>query len=179
MAGARSGRENQRRLCLQKPHDAAPLNLPAILALNNAHAAATSWLSPGKLDAMLAAALHVGLVDGGQGGFLLAFDQDAAYDSPNFLWFRARHRRFAYIDRVVVAPALQRRGHGKALYAGLIAAAAGPVCCEVNRVPPNPASDAFHAALGFQEVGQAEHPDGKVVRYLRRPLSAPARPPPT
>ncbi len=155
------------------------MDMPAILALNNDHAAATSWLSAAKLDAMLAAALHVGLVDGGRAGFLIAFAQDAAYDSPNFLWFRARHRRFAYIDRVVIAPGSQRRGHGRALYAGLIAAAGdGLVCCEVNHVPPNPASDAFHAALGFVEAGQAQHPDGKVVRYLERPLSAPARPPP-
>ena len=152
------------------------MDVPAILALNNAHAAATSWLSAAKLDAMLAAALHVGLVDGGRAGFLLAFDQDADYGSANFLWFRARRRRFAYIDRVVVNPACQRRGHGRAMYAGLIAAAAGlPVCCEVNRVPSNPGSDAFHAALGFLEVGQAQHPDGKAVRYLERPLNAPPR----
>ena len=154
------------------------MDVAAILALNNAHAAATSWLSPAKLDAMLAAALHVGLADGGRAGFLLAFGQDAAYDSPNFLWFRARRRRFAYIDRVVVAPAMQRRGRGRALYAGLIDAAGdAPVCCEVNRVPPNPGSDAFHAALGFEEVGQAQHPGGKVVRYLERPFNAPPRPP--
>ena len=44
-------------------------------------------------------------------------------------------------------------------------------------MPPNPGSDAFHAALGFVEAGQAEHPDGKVVRYLCKPLSAPARRP--
>ena len=154
------------------------MDVAAILALNNAHAAATSWLSPAKLDAMLAAALHVGLVEGGRAGFLLAFDQDAAYDSPNFLWFRARHRRFAYIDRVVVASVRQRRGHGRALYAGLLDAAGdGPMCCEVNRVPPNPASDAFHAALGFEEVGQAQHPGGRMVRYLERPFNVPPRRP--
>ena len=41
------------------------------------------------------------------------------------------------------------------------------VVCEVNSDPPNPASDAFHAALGFAEVGQAVlATQGKVVRYL-------------
>jgi predicted GNAT superfamily acetyltransferase len=41
------------------------------------------------------------------------------------------------------------------------------VCCEVNSDPPNPLSDAFHAALGFREVGRAFLPDrGKSVRYL-------------
>jgi uncharacterized protein len=33
---------------------------------------------------------------------MLAFDQDADYDSPNFLWFRERLARFVYADRVVV-----------------------------------------------------------------------------
>jgi predicted GNAT superfamily acetyltransferase len=35
--------------------------------------------------------------------------------------------------------------------------------------PPNPASDALHAALGFSEVGRAILPGGaKQVRYLTR-----------
>ncbi len=37
--------------------------------------------------------------------FLIAFDQDADYDSPNFLWFRERFERFVYVDRIAVAPA--------------------------------------------------------------------------
>lgn len=45
------------------------------------------------------------------------------------------------------------------------------VCCEVNSDPPNPASDAFHARLGFAEVGAAAiHGGAKSVRYLARPL---------
>jgi predicted GNAT superfamily acetyltransferase len=56
-------------------------------------------------------------------------------------------------------------------YADLFAAARAAghprVACEVNYEPPNPQSDHFHAALGFQEVGRASHPDrGKSVRYL-------------
>ena len=37
--------------------------------------------------------------------FVIAFAQGAAYDSPNFLWFRDRMDGFAYIDRIVVAEA--------------------------------------------------------------------------
>jgi uncharacterized protein len=41
----------------------------------------------------------------------------------------------------------------------------------VNSDPPNPASDAFHAALGFEVVGEAAIHDGaKTVRYLARRL---------
>jgi hypothetical protein len=43
------------------------------------------------------------------------------------------------------------------------------VVCEVNADPPNPASDAFHTALGFAEVGSASiHAGSKTVRYLAR-----------
>ncbi len=44
------------------------------------------------------------------------------------------------------------------------------VVCEVNADPPNPASDAFHAALGFVEVGSAPLASGKTVRYFQRML---------
>jgi predicted GNAT superfamily acetyltransferase len=38
-------------------------------------------------------------------------------------------------------------------------------------MPPNPASDAFHAALGFVEVGTASVHDGsRTVRYLSQTL---------
>jgi len=105
----------------------------------------------------------------------MAFDQDADYDSPNYLWFRERYPRFVYVDRIVVAPAMRKRGLANHLYEDLfrVAKDAGHerVVCEVNFDPPNPASDAFHAALGFVEVGQASIHDGaKTVRYLARPL---------
>jgi predicted GNAT superfamily acetyltransferase len=59
------------------------------------------------------------------------------------------------------------------LYGELITAAARArhvlIGCEVNVEPPNPASDALHAALGFSEVGRAILPGGaKRVRYLIR-----------
>ncbi len=105
----------------------------------------------------------------------MAFDHDADYDSPNYLWFRARYPRFVYVDRIVVAPAMRKRGLANRLYEDLFQAArlAGHdrVVCEVNSDPPNPASDAFHAALSFVEVGHASiHGGTKTVRYLARPL---------
>jgi predicted GNAT superfamily acetyltransferase len=145
-----------------------------VLALNNEHAEELSWLDADRLVALAGRAFlarRIGAVD----AFLLAFDQAADYDSPNFLWFRSRYPRFVYVDRIVVAPSARGRGHARRLYDDLFQHALGAgherVVCEVNREPPNPASDAFHAALGFTEVGAAViHGGSKTVRYLARPL---------
>jgi len=152
----------------------------AILALNGAHVAETSALEVTELRALLAQAFHVGTSDHGRAAFLIALDQDAIYSSPNFKWFKSRHERFVYIDRIIVAPSQRGRGLARALYEDLIAAAAQArhvlIGCEVNLEPPNPASDAFHAALGFAEVGRAILPgSAKRVRYLSReiPLAGP------
>jgi predicted GNAT superfamily acetyltransferase len=151
----------------------APLGA-AMLALNNAHAQELSWLEPARLERLVTHAFlarRIGNLD----AFLLAFDQDAPYDSPNFLWFRNRYPRFAYIDRIAVAASARGRGLARLLYRGLFDEANRRghehVACEVNLAPPNPASDAFHAALGFVEVGRASiHNGSKIVRYLKRPL---------
>lgn len=145
------------------------------LALNNAHAIELSWLDAGRLAQLTRRAFYarrIGDID----AFLLAFDQDADYDSPNFLWFRSRYARFVYVDRIAVAPKARGRGYARRLYDDLFAEArrAGhdQVVCEVNTEPPNPASDAFHLAMGFEDVGAAViHGGAKAVRYLRRGLS--------
>src|SRR5258708_24583463 len=135
----------------------APLG-ETLLALNNAHAQELSWLGPERLEHLVREAFlarRIGNLD----AFLLAFDQDARYDSPNFLWFHSRYPRFVYVDRIVVASSAPRRGSARELYGDLFehAVRAGQkrVVCEVNTRPPNPASDAFHATLGFVEVGTA------------------------
>jgi uncharacterized protein len=148
----------------------------ALLALNNAHAQALSWLDRDRLLQLVGQAflaLWIGNVD----AFLLAFDQDADYDSPNFLWFRAHYPRFIYVDRVVSAVAARGRGHAGSLYYHVFEtesrAGHRRVVCEVNSNPPNPGSEAFHAALGFAEVGTATVLGGsKTVRYLSRGLRA-------
>lgn len=159
------------------PLAVADLNTPdgsALLALNNAHAVELSWLEPERLAHLVAQAFlarRVGVAD----ALLLTFDQDADYDSPNFLWFRERYPAFVYVDRVVVADSARGRGLARALYDDLfaVAEAAGHerIVCEVNSDPPNPASDAFHAALGFVPVGTAAiHGGKKTVTYLERRL---------
>jgi uncharacterized protein len=106
---------------------------------------------------------------------IIAFDEKAPYDSPNFRWFLERYPRFVYVDRVAVAHAARGRGLARRFYQDLFSAARTDghtvVCAEVYCAPPNPESEAFHAAMGFIEVGRAHLADrGKSVRYLTRPI---------
>ncbi|KAB0675741.1 GNAT family N-acetyltransferase [Aureimonas leprariae] len=151
----------------------APEDHPQLLALNNEHAAELSLLQKNAFARLASQAFLARSIK--TEAFIFAFDQDADYDSPNFLWFRQRYPRFVYVDRVVVAEAARGRGHARRLYDELFAAARESgqdrVVCEVNIRPSNAASDAFHERLGFLEVGRAEIHDGaKLVRYLERQL---------
>ena len=143
---------------------------PGLLALNNESAAETSWLDAAALDRMIASAAVVTCI-GTDAAFLLAFDQDADYHSPNFVWFRERFDSFLYVDRVIVGEAHRRLGLGRMLYDDLFRRAKRlgymRIACEVNNRPPNPVSDAFHARLGFAEVGTGTV-GSKLVRYLLR-----------
>ena len=146
----------------------------AVLALNNAHAQELSWLEPPALRAIIDQAFYAKAI-GDVDAFLLALDETAAYDSPNYAWLKARYPRFVYVDRIAVAVHARGRGLARILYEDLFIRAAQAdhdlIVCEVNAVPPNPGSDAFHAALGFEEVGRAELTGrGKTVRYLARRL---------
>jgi predicted GNAT superfamily acetyltransferase len=144
-----------------------------VLALNNAHATELSWLEPDELGHLVAEAFSARNV-GDCDAFLIAFDQDADYRSPNFLWFRERYPRFVYVDRIVVAPTARGRGLARKLYEDLFARATAAghhlITCEVNAQPPNPASDAFHTALGFKVVGSGAMSESKTVRYFARNL---------
>lgn len=147
-----------------------------ILTLNNTHAQALSWLDRERLCHLVAEAFFAGRV-GGVDGLLIAFDQTADYYSPSFLWFQSRFSHFVYVDRVAVAPEARGRGLARSLYLKLFSEAArsghDKIVCEINVTPPNPESDAFHAALGFIEIGSGSIYGGqKTVRYMVHQLNS-------
>ena len=152
-----------------------PADLDAIVALNNAYPAELGLVDAASLRGFLAAAAAANAIGPASDpdAFLVAFDQGTPPQGPNHAWFLARRERFFYVDRICVHPRAQRRGLARELYldAFRIAAERGlpSVCCEVSIDPPNPTSDAFHASLGFVEVGRAHLPErGKWVHYLER-----------
>jgi uncharacterized protein len=144
----------------------------ALLSLNNAHAEETGPLDAVTLSHMVAMAAYS--ITNDAGGLLIAFDQDSEYDSANFHWFKARYPRFIYVDRIIIGPSLRGKGMALAYYQRLFEHAKNvghnQVTCEINIVPPNPASFAFHKSAGFQEVGTAALANGKTVSYQQKLL---------
>ncbi len=152
-------------------------DLAAVCALNNLFAQETSYLTEPEMRQLLRIAFYARGFAGQAselGAFLIALDERADYPNANFAFFRARRKRFVYIDRVITAEHAMRQGLARRLYEDLFLRATAAqqtiVGCEVNLLPPNPASDAFHARMGFAEVGTAQLASGKTVRYLERTL---------
>ncbi len=146
----------------------------ALLELNNANARQTSALTAAEWRELVGAAFSATCIPTAS-ALLIAFDQNADYHSPNFKWFGDRFSRFVYVDRIVVSHAERGKGLAGRLYRDLFrraqAAEHDRIACEVNLIPPNPASDAFHARMGFAEVGRSTlSPTGKKVRYFEKRL---------
>jgi len=109
--------------------------------------------------------------DGRIEAFLLALREGADYDSPNYRWFAQRHARFLYVNRIVVAADTQAPGAGSRLYREVYALASRDgvplIACEFDIEPPNPASERFHARLGFREVGRQQLDGGSKTVSLQ------------
>jgi uncharacterized protein len=127
-----------------------------------------------QLAELLRIAYHAQLTDDGL-AMLIAFDERAPYESPNFVWFKQRYARFAYVDRVAVSERARGLGYARRLYEGLIEKARTDrhtvLCAELYSDPPNHASEAFHRAMGFREIARTFVPErGKEISYVVREL---------
>jgi predicted GNAT superfamily acetyltransferase len=153
-------------------------DLPRVHAINQAEVPAVGDETEGALHHIAAESLVALVAEeaGELAGFCFVLAPGADYDSGNYRWFSERYDDFVYLDRVAIAPAFQRRGLGRALYAEVersvaeLRPAAGWFTLEVNLRPRNDTSLAFHAALGFVEVGQRETEYGALVSLMAKPL---------
>ncbi len=152
-------------------------DLPAVLALNHRF---VEWLSPLDVERL---AWIVGLADRAEvldvdhevGGFVVTMRPGSDYDSENYRWFADRYGRdFYYLDRIVVAEHLRRRGLARFVYDAMeeVAREFGRMTLEVNVDPPNHGSLAFHTGRGYVEVGRIGEP-GHAVALLVKELPAP------
>ena len=87
----------------------------AFLALNRESVEMLAPLDAAQMEALLETAYCAWLTPQRE-AMLIALDQSARYDSPNFHWFAQRYERFVYIDRVAVSPVARGRGIARALY---------------------------------------------------------------
>lgn len=147
---------------------------PRLLELNQASVSELSELDEARLELVLSFAHRSFLVehDDEVVGFAIAMAPGAPYDSDNYRWFSKSFERFLYLDRVAVAESMRRRGIGAQLYDAMESAAQsfGRMVCEVNVVPRNEASLAFHASRGYGEIGRLEHSPEKVVALMSKEL---------
>ncbi len=150
---------------------------PRLLALNQASVQELSPLDEQRLEYILALA-HSCLVAEREDGHVVAFAIAVApgtdYDSANYIWLGERFERFLYLDRIAVDAACRRQGVGALLYDAMEDAAAtyGRMVCDVNVLPRNDASLAFHAARGYREVGELAHGEAKTVALMSKELSS-------
>lgn len=151
-------------------------DLSALVAINDAAFPAVPITPPDELAELIGMARLALVADDGEpAGFVVALPPGLDYASENYTWFSARSHDFLYVDRIVLARRLQGQGVGPRLYAAVEEAAradgATEITCEVNTRPANPGSLAFHARLGFAEVGRQATKGGDVeVALLARPV---------
>lgn len=149
-----------------------------IRAINENAVPAVSSISMADLRALAkqCCQFSVAMADEELAGFVMALQPGQEYRSENYRWFSSHYEKFVYVDRIAVSPAYKGRGIGRALYVDIerFAIEVAPILtCEVNVVPPNPDSMAFHTRLGFREVGQQDTEGGtKRVSLLVKSLVA-------
>jgi uncharacterized protein len=153
--------------------DAIAEDLEEILLLNQEFEHYLSPLTLPRIRELLTeSAYHrVAIRDDRIAAFLLAFREDAEYDSANYVWFAERYKKFLYIDRVAVSGRYQGQGVGFQLYSDLFEFARQArftrVTCEYNLDPPNEGSALFHRRFGFVEVGRQRVGEGAKLVSLQ------------
>jgi predicted GNAT superfamily acetyltransferase len=153
-------------------------DLLVIHAVNQAEVPAVGEETPDTLAHIASESLIalVADIDDTVAGFCFVLPPGVDYGSMNYRWFSERYDDFVYLDRVAIAPAFQRRGIGRSFYAEVerLAAQRRPTAdtfaLEVNLRPRNDQSLAFHAELGFVEVGQRETDYGTCVSMMTKPI---------
>ncbi len=148
-------------------------DIPHVLDLNARNVVMLAPMDEPRLHELREQAdlFHVVEVDGGFAGFVVTFRPGTAYDSDNYRWFAERHERFYYLDRIVLHEDYRRRGLGGFVYNEVerVAAPYGRLALEVNLVPRNDPSLAFHDARGYVEVGRVGDED-HLVSMREKPL---------
>lgn len=114
--------------------------------------------------------LALGLeIDGEIRGFCMLLSPRSNYQSPNYLYFKARYAEFVYLDRIALRASVQGQGFGPLLYKEVEQRLKPKLfALEVNIKPPNEASLRFHLREGFKVIAEEETRPGKLVALMIR-----------
>jgi uncharacterized protein len=144
-----------------------------VLALNQANVEMLAPLDEPGLRRLqgFADRFDVVQVDGEFAGFVVTMTPGTEYDSPYYGWFSENIDGFYYLDRIVLDPRHRRVGLGGFVYDEMERSAStyGRMCLEVNLIPRNDASLAFHASRGYVELGRLGD-DEHLVSLMEKPL---------
>lgn len=139
--------------------DIEPQDMAQIVTSNEREVQWTSPLDAEQLQELLALAAYQKVIveENRVAGFLIAMFANSNYNNQNFHWFSERYSDFCYVDRIVINKSAAGKGYGRALYTDLFSCATANACksvvCEYTSAPLNEPSAAFHAIMGFVEVG--------------------------
>lgn len=143
-------------------------DLNQVLSLNQAEEKWTSELDLDSLEELMGYSVAFKVLADAESvfGFVLVMNSSSAYPNANLNWFNARLESFWYVDRIVVDGVCSRRGYGRALYGHIFASARQEkvrnIACEYSTRPMNKGSAAFHARMGFREIGnRSDKTNGK------------------
>ena len=127
-----------------------------------------------RLNKLIDWSSHVIVVrDNNIAGFIILMREGQDYDSLNYKFFNSQSFPFLYVDRIAIKDGHRRKGLGRMIYEKTIDIAKDldvSTCCEVNTIPRNDPSLAFHDTFGFREVGTKDYDDHSVV-YLTKSSS--------
>ena len=147
-------------------------DLEEILAINQANIPEVGSVPDmGRLKSLLDWSSHLIVIKKDEiAGFIILMREGQDYDSLNYDFFNSQDYPFLYVDRIAIKDGHRRKGLGRKIYKKTIEIAEGLdviACCEVNTIPRNEPSLAFHENFGFKEVGTKDYDDHSVV-YLSR-----------
>jgi predicted GNAT superfamily acetyltransferase len=134
-------------------------DLGDVLALNQAEAKWTSDLDQAALERLINYRVTCDVLTESDHvvGFILVMCSTSAYPNANLDWFNSRLSDFWYIDRIVVDSGFSGKGYGRLLYEHTFSRARerrqSSITCEYSTQPMNAGSAAFHARMGFREIG--------------------------
>ena len=147
-------------------------DLEEILTINQANIPEVGSVPDmGRLKSLLDWSSHLIVIRKDEiAGFIILMREGQDYDSLNYDFFNSQDYPFLYVDRIAIKDGHRRKGLGRKIYEKTIEIAKELdviACCEVNTIPRNEPSLAFHENFGFKEVGTKDYDDHSVV-YLSR-----------